>query len=489
MDESDATQPSAGTAPPPAEPAVAPQPPAPAPEPRPSRFSGIVERLPVWLVPLILIGVPVMAWIASQAWPEAFGRQVIWQYYWGPIHADAAGHSAECLMPDGSIVAAACSGQGVTTHSGYTIVNTLTWAALLGLCILGTAQMLARKKTVMGPKLIMGAVGWVVAGSVFHVLEDVNLFGQPTQYFFITPPIYLLFAAMGVATFVIGHYLKGIAEKAGLERALAKLWFVVALPVVCYLLLYLPPTWNQVHSYVNPIWVALFGLIAYAIAAWRFRRIGRIDPSELVGFMSIGWILLSVAYIAQFMRAPWLPYLATGQSCPLIFPDRCLSTHPVILALWAPFAAAAVAIVIAWAARAWSARDKAAGRDPKWAAFASPINMLLVFSQMLDGFATSIGIDIGRVYDEKHVLSGKIIEWTRDAGTQTGFAPMHDYPTFFGFLPVKLVVSLLVVYAIDVSNPKDAQRYPTMIGLVKFAIIMVGLGPGIRDFVRMSLGV
>jgi len=442
-----------------------------------------LERVPVYVVPLLLIGIPALFGVAAQLAPVEVGQKIVWQYYWGPIHADAAGNAAECLGADGNITVrgavADCPAGTIGSHSGYNIVNTLSWAVLLGLCILGTAQLLARKKTVMDSKLIMGAVGWVVAGSIFHVLEDVQLFGQPLQYFFITPPIYLLFAAMGVVTFVIGHYLKGVAEKAGLERALQKLWFVVALPIICYVVLWLPTpvSWPQVHAWVHPVLVALFGLVAYFAAAWRFRRIGRFDPSELVGFMSIGWILLAIAYVVQFTQTPWPQ------------PNGAVP-HPVRQALLAPFLAAAAALLIYGIARGLANDAKQKGRDSKWAAYAMPINVMLVFSQLLDGFATAIGIDTPpHWYNEKHVLSGGIIEWTRNLGDQMHIQLLHDYPTFLGFLPVKLVVSLLVIYAIDVSNPKDSQRYPTLIGLVKFAIIMVGLGPGIRDFVRMSLGV
>ena len=103
-------------------------------------------------------------------------------------------------------------------------------------------------------------------------------------------------------------------------------------------------------------------------------------------------------------------------------------------------------------------------------------------------FATSFGIDLAG-YEEKHVLSAGIIDEFRDFSQGVGFDFGATYPTFIAFVAVKLLVSLLVIYAIDVYSKEDAQTNPTMIGLVKFAIIMVGLGPGVRDFVRLSLGV
>jgi uncharacterized membrane protein len=133
-------------------------------------------------------------------------------------------------------------------------------------------------------------------------------------------------------------------------------------------------------------------------------------------------------------------------------------------------------------------------------AYALAINLLLVFGQMVDAFATSIGIDLAG-YREKHVLSaevingmcrfsgGSVVDDHCFASGDEWFTFGATYPTFLAFAPVKLLVSLLVIYAIDIQSRDDSERHPTLIGLVKFAIIMVGIGPGVRDFTRLSLGV
>ncbi len=122
------------------------------------------------------------------------------------------------------------------------------------------------------------------------------------------------------------------------------------------------------------------------------------------------------------------------------------------------------------------------------AAFVAPINLLLISSQLMDGFATSLGLDLAG-YTEKHVLSAYLIDAFHEFSVSIGWEFGAAYPTFIAFVPVKLAISLLVVYAIDVYSREDVQKYPTLIGFVKFAIIMVGIGPAVRDFVRLSLGV
>jgi uncharacterized membrane protein len=152
--------------------------------------------------------------------------------------------------------------------------------------------------------------------------------------------------------------------------------------------------------------------------------------------------------------------------------------------------AGVILVAIAAGARWWTRlRPQVAMVVPLVAtAYALAINLLLVFSQMLDGFATALGIDL-LGYMEKHVLSARVIDVFRGFSQDVGWTFGATYPTFLAFAPVKFLVSLLVVYAIDVHSREDARTHPTMIGLVKFAIIMVGIGPGVRDFTRMSLGV
>lgn len=425
----------------------------------PTVQAGFFERLPSWTVPAILLGVPILFMLVGKLFPS-FYDNVVWPYYWGPIKADAEGQAALTF-------------HGIVAHSGYNVVNTATWAILLAVGLLGIAQLLNWTRTAMDSKLIVGATGWVVAGSIFHVMEDTGLFRAPLQYFFITPPIYLMFTVGGVASLVIGHYLRKVERSSNQVVALTKLWFILAVPVLVYLALWLKH-WDQVTHYVNPVWVALFALAAYVIAVWRARSIGRIDPAELVGILSIGWILFAISYTISFVQTPW-------HSQQGAVPD----------ALWAPVLAALVVaamfgLALVMVGRA-ERKGKAKSRD-FWFAFFTPINLLLLFSQMLDGFATAIGIDSGG-YSEKHVLSRALIDLARSTGDKYNLPYLSQHATFFGFTTVKFAISLLVIAAIDGSARTEEERKGPLIGLVKFAIIMVGIGPGIRDFVRMSLGV
>lgn len=485
-----------------------------------------MDRLPLWTVPATLVIVPALAALLAKFSP-AFYRDVIWKYYWGPIKADAENRIS--LVHD-----------GVIAHSGYNLVNTLSWAVLLGLCILGIAQMLRHYRTPMDSRLIVAATSWVVVGSMAHVLEDTGLFLTPLQYFFITPPIYLLFGAFGVGSFLLAQWLKNIEAKRDLHAALRMLWLIHVVLVVAWLGFWLK-SWNQIIIYVNPLWVAGIAVVSYFAARHFILKRGTIDPTQLCLTLGIGTYLLVIAYLISFLQDPWMtpsdnakpwssviaPLLALGTMVLVwkaprkailgfIFVGGSLAGGVVLLyvlrllaggildgrlniALGATIddnlvgarALAVVAIGAIYVAYRWGKALKPklqqtlADMDP---AYGWGINLLIVFGQMVDAFATSYGIDLAG-YDEKHVLSAGIIDEFRDYSTSIGFDFGATYPTFIAFVAVKLLVSLLVIYAIDVQSKNDANANPTLIGLVKFAIIMVGLGPGVRDFVRLSLGV
>jgi uncharacterized membrane protein len=393
--------------------------------------------------------------------------------------------------------------------------------------------MLTVFRTLMDDKLIVAATAWVVVGSVAHVLEDVGLFTGALQYFFITPPIYLLFGGIGIASFLVAQWMRSIAARSDLHAALRMLWMVHMLLALGWLALWLND-WPQIVVYVNPAWVAGFAAINYLVARTIILRQGRVDASLMTLVFSLGTYLLVGAYVLTYITDPWTEPHSDGMPAAfLIAPALAAAVAGIVYltARKAPRAilyvllvggsllagVAAVTLVNLLLSQRLGLFDRlhgvvalvavlgvAAAVGARWwmrirpdlpvlvplvgVAYAMAINLLLVFSQMLDGFATALGIDlIG--YVEKHVLSARVIDTFRSFSTDLGWAFGATYPTFLAFAPVKLMVSLLVVYAIDVHSREDARTHPTMIGLVKFAIIMVGIGPGVRDFTRMSLGV
>lgn len=76
--------------------------------------------------------------------------------------------------------------------TGYNPVNTITWAVVLGVCILGVLRMLRHFNIPIDRRFVAGTACYVLFGSSLRVLEDADIFTQPLQYMFITPIIYFV---------------------------------------------------------------------------------------------------------------------------------------------------------------------------------------------------------------------------------------------------------------------------------------------------------
>ena len=95
-----------------------------------------------------------------------------------------------------------------------------------------------------------------------------------------------------------------------------------------------------------------------------------------------------------------------------------------------------------------------------------PLAPLAIFSQTFDAAATWIGIDFFSYY-EKHVLPSFLIDITGSATVM---------------IPIKILLVVLVLYAIRDEDP-------IIKNIIKMMVIIFGLAPGMRDMLRIFLGV
>ncbi len=431
-------------------------PPAAEPPEAPEPETGLIERLPGYTAPALLLGIPLLIWIGTLIAPRQVYDNFVWKYYWGPIKAD--GMSRHSLVHN-----------GVEAFAGYNLVNTLSWVVLMAVCILGLYQLLRRLDAKMNPTAIYGATAWVVAGAIAHVLQDTDLILAPLEYIFITPPIYLLYAVGGIVSLLLGYYLSGIAQTAGLERAFQKLWLIFSAGTLVWLLLWLYE-WETVRFLIHPVIVAVVAVATFFGIRMRAERRGGIGMMDLLTPLALAFIAFDLIYVWTYMGSPW--------------PGKTAEDGLRTILFTAPAIAGAMTGIIWLLARQ---RYSVTGSEVA-AAFKNPVNLLLIFSQSLDGVGTAFGLDLAG-YVEKHVLSGYVIDQFRAFSESIGWGFGATYPTFLAFAPLKLLVSVLVVYTIDIYSKEEVKLYPNLIGLVKFAIIMVGIGPGVRNIFRLFLGV
>ena len=93
--------------------------------------------------------------------------------------------------------------------TGYNPVDTVTWAIILGLAILGLIKLLRRWDLLMDERLLLSTLPYVLAGSSLRVIEDADLVAAPWRYFLITPLIFFLVFLITAAGLIITRKIWG----------------------------------------------------------------------------------------------------------------------------------------------------------------------------------------------------------------------------------------------------------------------------------------
>jgi len=410
-----------------------------------------LDRIPIYAVPLGLGGLLAGLGVAAILWPTAVVDEWLWRYFWGPVVADARG-----FAPSESL-----EWHGVPAHAGYNPVNTVAWALLLGLCILWLAQILRRYHAPMDMAMIAGATLWVAAGTLFHLLEDTMYFRPPVQYLFISPAVYLVFGALGVLSYLMGHRMRRLS---GNRRVVLAPLGIVCVAVVLGYAVLAWSAWDGVARYAHPFWVALAAAAVFLAIRQHATRRGAVDPATVLQATAIGVAAVGALLLVQFASNPWSPHLEMK-----------------------PWAVAVPTLAVAGTALAYSVGRVASPRWPLARALVQPVNLLLVGSQLLDAFATALAID-GAGYEEKHVVSLGIISGFAQLAATQGWTWASGHEALLAFVPLKFTFAVAAVVAMDAKKRMGEPDTPYM-GLIKFAIILGGIGPGLRDFVRLGLGV
>jgi len=106
-----------------------------------------------------------------------------------------------------------------------------------------------------------------------------------------------------------------------------------------------------------------------------------------------------------------------------------------------------------------------------------PLNISMINGHLLDGFVSYISIyDPFKMglpsYIEKHPASDVI---------------MQIWPPLFPIIKFLLIV--FVIYVFDVLYKEDLKDYKQIIILLKIGIFVLGFAPGLRDLLRVAMGV
>jgi Predicted membrane protein len=122
--------------------------------------------------------------------------------------------------------------------SGYNIVNTITWAILLGICIFGVVKLLKKLDIEIDDRFTLSVIPFVLAGSSLRVIEDTGILTAPASYLFITPNIYFVVFAITVFFLVLSKWMVKLKSNGDYRKNFAGFgiaWFLVNLLALFYL--------------------------------------------------------------------------------------------------------------------------------------------------------------------------------------------------------------------------------------------------------------
>lgn len=388
----------------------------------------------VWLV--LLLSPLAILLIGSLLLPDIFWDEFLYKYFWGPVVADKKGGSVDGIL------------------EGYNIINTVVYAFLLALALLGGYKAASRWGLEVDKTFIVSALPIFLLGGVTRALEDAYLFDGWIQYFFISPLIYFLVGAAFLVSGTAGYLVKRKAIDKGQRTVVFSL--LIAAVLLLFYAFNLSEGEQLAYLLPFPIPVVL-GMFTIAL----FHHFDSRDSRALETFiLCIGlfFLLLSLSYVLAFTSdTGWQALYAMN------------SGESVHLRAWEffiiPGIAAAITATVYGAGRLFESR--------RISVLATPVNLIMFFSHLLDGAATYRGIDLYG-YGEKHVLPTFLIDVTGTAASM---------------LLLKFVMVLLLIYLIDVLFREELARAVPLGNVMKFAIIFLGLAPGARDTVRIALGV
>lgn len=93
--------------------------------------------------------------------------------------------------------------------TSYNPVDTITWAVILGLAILGLVKLFRRRHVEIDDRLIYATLPYILAGSSLRVVEDAMLVEPPGSYLLITPLIFFLVFLVTAGSLTLTRRLLG----------------------------------------------------------------------------------------------------------------------------------------------------------------------------------------------------------------------------------------------------------------------------------------
>ena len=510
-----------------------------------------LERNALWYALGAIALATLVVAVGVQVAPEVFWDRFVWEDLYGPLVVDARQCSTAANCPGLPDLPGVTVKDGYTITSELTyglVLAVMLYGIYVGL--IRRHGIVADGWFVLGllPWILLGPLARALEDANVFCAPGTNCDPGAFAYLFISPVIYIHIAVYVIAFLLLGVYvqhrrhadprlLSGIVGAVLLLGFAAYTWVATeynegfsALPPLWFMLLacagalalfhhrarrglatanltvftlgvpyaagcvYLILWWLSGRVWSDAAWNGAFHLeagafillsallvagLVYALAvsltrsrvpqAWG-RVAGRVDLrlEKAVGWAGVGAVALA-ALMAGILPA-FTPFFEDVPSKERLIPLLGMGG----LALLAAFTFVHV--------------GREAGRKPGvFLLFAAGINLALVVGHMIDGLSTWVALEdpLGfgiPPYSEKHPFSEFLLR----------------YWDGFLFPAAKLLMVLVVAWLMDrepaegeagQASARSMADERNLVGLVKMAIFVLGFAPGLRDLLRLSMGV
>jgi uncharacterized membrane protein len=371
-------------------------------------------------------------------WPTLIYNQWIWKYYWGPVVADATGHAA--------------SYHGVVAVEGYTLISEFTYGVVLICALYGIYKLLKKLEIQIDWSFCLALIPYILFGPVTRVLEDTNYFEAPVVYWFISPLIYFQTAFYVILFLLLGYYLQ--KKTFSPRKKFILLLFVFLLIDIAYTILWFSGV-SYGRSLIEP-WF-LYGLSVVGFLPILYCFIKRQTITINIVVFSGGLLLVLPCF---FLIGRWI----SGDQW-----NSSYGTFVNVLVLVMGLVGLVTGLVYL---TAYHYR-----KNESLAVYTKPLNLSMLAGHLIDGLTSYISIYDPFLmglpsYIEKHPASNSLMEL---------------WPPLFPV--VKFLLIILVIYVFDVLYKKELVKYQRLVNLLKIGIFILGVSPGLRDLLRVTMGV
>jgi uncharacterized membrane protein len=386
----------------------------------------------------IFLGIIAVIIIGYLLAPTLVYDQWIWKYYWGPVVADASGHSV--------------SFNAVTAQEGYTILSEITYGIILVCALYGLYKLLKKLEIRIDWYFCIALFPYILFGPVTRVLEDTNYFSEPAVYWFISPLIYFQTTLYVMIFLALGYYLQKRVFNA--RKTLFILLSVFALIDSLYTIIWV----LGIHygaSIIEPGLFYVLSFLAFLPLLYRFIKKQMMTVNTVI--FSGGLLVVLPCF---FLIGRW------------VMGDQWSGSYGTYLNVFLLVIGLVVLIVMSVYLIAWAYR-----KHETIVTYKNPLNLSMLAGHLIDGITSYVSIydplSMGLPsYVEKHPASNGLMEL---------------WPPLFPI--VKFLLIIMVIYVFDVVYKKELGKYSRLVNLLKIGIFILGVSPGIRDLLRVTMGV